>query len=75
MHTFTALYDKRADAEAVQDRLEELGIVELDRGVHDQDATAFADGRGVTPPHEDQHLYKEAVRRGGFLLTVNSDDE
>ena len=28
----------------------------------------------MAPPEEDKHLYKEAVRRGGFLLTVNSDD-
>ena len=75
MHTFTALYDKRADAEAVQNELERLGIVELDRGLHDEEASAFSDGRGVAPPQEDRHLYKEAVRRGGFLLTVNSDDE
>ena len=75
MHTFTALYDDRADAEAVQDQLEQLGIIELDRGLHDQEASAFSDGRGVAPPEEDRHLYREAVRRGGFLLTVNSDDE
>ena len=75
MHTFTALYDKRADAEAVQDQLEKLGIIELDHGLHDEEASAFSDGRGVAPPQEDRHLYKEAVRRGGFLLTVNSDDE
>ena len=74
MHTFTALFDKRADAEAIQDRLEQLGIIELDRGLHDKEASAFADDRGVVPPQEDRHLYAEAVRRGGFLLTVNSDD-
>ena len=75
MHTFTALFDKRADAEAIQDRLQQLGIVEVDRGLHDKQATAFTDDRGVVPPQDDRHLYDEAVRRGGFLLTVNSDDE
>lgn len=75
MHTFTALFDKRADAEAIQNRLQQLGIVEVDRSLHDKQASAFADNRGVVPPQDDRHLYDEAVRRGGFLLTVNSDDE
>ena len=75
MHTFTALFDRRADAEATQDLLEQLGIVETDHGLHDKEASAFADGRGAVPPQEDRHLYDEAVRRGGFLLTVNSDDQ
>lgn len=75
MHTFTALFDRRADAEATQDLLEQLGIVEIDHGLHDKEASAFADGRGAVPPQEDRHLYDEAVRRGGFLLTVNSDDQ
>ena len=74
MHTFTALFDKRADAEAIQARLEELGIVEIDRGLHDKEASAFSGQRGVAPPQEDRHFYDEAIRRGGFLLTVNSDD-
>lgn len=75
MHTFTALFDRRADAEAVQARLEKLGIIEIDHGLHDKEAAAFADGRGAVPPEEDRRLYDEAVRRGGFLLTVNSDDQ
>ena len=75
MHTFTALFDRRADAEAIQARLESLGIIEIDHGLHDKEAAAFADGRGAVPPEEDRHLYDEAVRRGGFLLTVNSDDQ
>ena len=88
MHTFTALYDKQADAEAMQARLEELGIIDLDHDLHSQssngfDRSAYSDdpnpafwGKkgGVAPPREDRHIYEEAVRRGGYLLTVNCDD-
>lgn len=89
MHTFTALYDKRADAEAMQAKLEQLGIIDIDHGVHDQhsagfDAKAYSGPenkglwgahKGAVPPDEDRHLYEEAMRRGGFLLTVNVDDQ
>lgn len=89
MHTFTALYDKRAEAEAMQTKLEQLGVIEIDHGVHDQSAAGFDAGdcssheqkglwgsqKGAVPPDEDRHLYEEALRRGGFLLTVNVDDQ
>ncbi len=88
MHTFTALYDKQADAEAMQAKLEELGIIDLDHDLHSQtsegfDGAAYSDDTnpglwgkkgGVAPPKEDRHIYEEAVRRGGYLLTVNCDD-
>ena len=88
MHTFTALFDDRADAEAVQDRLEQLGIIEIDHDVDSHESAGFdrnaysdhgspglwASKRGLAPPDEDRHLYEEALRRGGFLLTVNVDD-
>ncbi len=83
MHTFTALYDNQADAEAVQVDLERLGIVDLDHGLHGQETAAYEDeadgpwagGRGVAPPDADRHIYKEAMKRGGFLLTVTVDDQ
>ena len=87
MHTFTALFDRRADAEALQARLEQLGIIDLDHDVYDRDNTGLsdptlhADGAlwnrtvGAVPPQEDRRIYDEAVRRGGFLLTVHVDDE
>ena len=83
MHTFTALYDRQADAEAVQAELERLGIIDIDHGVHGDEAAAYEDdsasgpwsgGKGVVPPDADRHIYKEAMKRGGFLLTVNVDD-
>ena len=73
MHTFTALYDTRAEAEAAQAKLEQLGIVDIDHGLHGEDTTAFeSDAGGIYG--EDRHIYKEATKRGGFLLSVNSDD-
>ncbi len=88
MHTFTALYDKQADAEAMQAKLEKLGIIDLDHDLHSQDSegfdrNAYSDDSnpglwgkkgGVAPPKEDRHIYEEALRRGGYLLTVTSDD-
>ncbi len=88
MHTFTALYDRQADAEAMQARLEELGIIDLDHDLQSQDSEGFDRGAfsddsnpglwgkkgGVAPPKEDRHIYEEALRRGGYLLTVNCDD-
>ena len=88
MHTFTALYDRQADAEAMQAELERLGIIDLDHDLHTQesegfDRSAYSDDSnpglwgkkgGVAPPREDRHIYEEALRRGGYLLTVNCDD-
>ena len=88
MHTFTALFDHRGDAEAVQARLEQLGIIDLDHDVLSDTSEGFdrdrysddvnpglwGKSKGAAPPKEDRHLYEEAVRRGGFLLTVNVDD-
>ena len=88
MHTFTALYDRQADAEAMQARLEDLGIIDLNHDLHTQrtagfDPTAYPEDTnpafwgkkgGVAPPREDRHIYEEALRRGGYLLTVNCDD-
>ncbi len=88
MHTFTALYDRQADAEAMQAELERLGIIDLDHDLHSQesegfDRQAYSDDTnpglwgkkgGVKPPKEDRHIYEEALRRGGYLLTVDCDD-
>ncbi len=86
MPTFTAMYENRADAERIQAQLEQLGIIDTDggHGVHDKDSAGFfsdesssGQGRGVLGrlPDEDRHTYEEGVRRGHFLLTVNTDDE
>lgn len=87
MHTYTALYDNRQDAEAAQQQLKGLGIIDNDNAnLADQNTTGFnadrsADNKafwggmkgGVVP--EDRHIYEEGVRQGGYLLTVNVDDQ
>ena len=90
MHTFTALYDKRADAEAMQARLETIGVIDIDDGARDPEAAQieravaaedrsdksyWSGGRGAVPPEADRHIYEEAVKRGGYLVTVNVDDD
>ena len=79
--TYTALYDNRADAESMQAELQKLGIVDADgHSLHGGESYAaeqniFAGGKGVVPPEPDQHLYHEALKRGGYLLTVNVDEQ
>ena len=73
MHTFTALYDTQAEAEAAQAKLEQLGIIDIDHGLHGEDTAGFEGDAGAVYG-EDRHIYKEATKRGGFLLTVNTDD-
>jgi uncharacterized protein (TIGR02271 family) len=78
MRTFTALYDNRNDAETAQTQLRELGVLEADRlGLHDGEnpGAAWASTHGVLPPEDDRRLYEESLKRGGFLLTVNVEDE
>lgn len=87
MHTYTALYDNRQDAEAAQQQLKGLGIIEADGlNIADRNTTGFqsdkaADNRGFWGSlkggfvPEDRHVYEEGVRQGGFLLTVNVDDQ
>lgn len=79
--TYTALYDNRADAESMQAELQKLGIVDADgHSLHggesySADRNIFGGGKGVVPPEPDQHLYHEALKRGGYLLTVNVDEQ
>ena len=89
MHMFVALFEKLEEAEAVQDQLKSLGIVDLDdRAVFDRehpdfdsDSYSTRDDRGiwgspkmVFPPDADRHLHEEHLRRGGYLLSVTVDD-
>jgi uncharacterized protein (TIGR02271 family) len=87
MHVYTALYDNRQDAEAAQNQLKGLGIIDADgTNIADQNTTGFSADRsgdshgfwgslkGSVVP-EDRHVYEEGVRQGCYLLTVNVDDE
>jgi uncharacterized protein (TIGR02271 family) len=83
------MFESRADAERVQSQLEQLGIIDTDggHGIHDQNSPGFSkdqysnqENRGFWGglkntflPDEDRHTYEEGVRRGHFLLTVNTD--
>lgn len=88
MHTFTALYDNRAQAEAAQAQLQQLGVIKADGlNMADQNTTGFNADRsgdqkgfwgslgGSVIPDDDRKVYEEGVRQGGYLLTVNVDDQ
>ena len=82
MHTYTALYDTAAEAQAAQDQLKTLGIIDADgASTYDKNTAGFEDdtmwrgSKGAVPEDADRHIYKEALRRGGYLLTVHADDE
>lgn len=86
--TITALFDTRADADAGAERLRQAGVDAGHVSVHDQTthktAGAYSTGKdkglwasikNVFVPHEDRHAYEEGIRRGGFLLTADVDDD
>lgn len=74
MHTYMALYD-REEAEATQAKLQALGINDADgANVFGKDSSGFG-GKGAGPSAEDRRFYDEAIKRGGYVLTVNVDDE
>lgn len=82
--TITALFDTRQDAEDGKARLKLANCDVSNVHIHDQsslNATASEDtgmwsaARNATVPHDDRHAYEEGVRRGGFLLTADVDDD
>jgi uncharacterized protein (TIGR02271 family) len=87
--TITALFDQRADAEAAKNRLEAANVETGHISIHDKTSSGFhATGRSTTQdpgvwasiknafvPDEDRHAYEEGVRRGGFLLTADVNDD
>ena len=86
--TITALFDTRADADAGAERLRQAGVDASNVAVHDKTthsktgADSTNEGKGlwasiknVVVPKEDRHAYEEGVRRGGFLLTADVDDD
>ena len=90
MPTFTAMYERREDAERVQAELSRLGIIDTDGvGIHDQQSTGlssdnqgsehgsgfFGSLRDMFVPDEDSQTYGEGIRRGHYLLTVNTDEQ
>ncbi len=86
--TITALFDTRADADAGKQRLVDADIDADNVRVHDQshvgdadlgystdqDPGMWASIKNAFLPDEDRHTYEEGVRRGGFLLTADVDE-
>jgi hypothetical protein len=86
--TITALFDSRADAEAGGERLRQAGVDAGHVAIHDQsshkttgdysthqDRGLWASIKNAFLPDEDRHTYEEGIRRGGFLLTADVDDD
>ncbi|WP_174291439.1 hypothetical protein [Sphingomonas bacterium] len=86
--TITALFDTKADADAGAERLRQAGVDAGHVNVHDQTTHqtegAYSTGKdkglwgsikNVFVPDEDRHTYEEGIRRGGFLLTADVDDD
>ena len=88
MHTFTALYTTRQEAEAVRAQLSQLGVIEGDGvKIGDHSTDGFAPDRNGSSrgfwdsfkdmfvDHADRPVYEESVRQGGFLLMANVDEK
>ena len=87
--TVTALFDKRSDAEAAEARLKAANVDASHISIHDKTSSGFhATGHSTAQdpgmwasiknaflPDEDRHTYEEGVRRGGFLLTADVDED
>ena len=86
--TITALFDTKAAADAGAERLRQAGIDAGKVSIHDQtthktagtystdeDRGLWASIKNAFVPNEDRHTYEEGIRRGGFLLTADVDDD
>jgi stress response protein YsnF len=85
--TITALFDERADAEAGRQRLFDAHLDADNVKIHDKSSIGetgysspsqpgmWASIKNAFLPDEDRHIYEEGVRRGGFLLTADVDDD
>ena len=80
--TVTALYDTRAEAEAARDRLSQAVDVEGRAQIIDKTSTGGSGSSTDSSPlhrlplsHEDRHAYGEGLRRGGFMLCAEVDED
>ena len=87
--TITALFDNRSDADAAKARLQEANVDVSGLSIADQstqgysasgysthqDKGIWASIKGAFLPDEDRHHYEEGVRRGGYLLSGEVEDD
>lgn len=87
--TITALFDQRHDADAAEARLKASNVDADHIRIHDKSSAGYNEtGRSTRQdpgmwssiknaflPDEDRHTYEEGVRRGGFLLTADVDED
>ncbi len=77
--TVTALYDTKADAEAARERLSSAVDVEGRAKIIDQSSMGgdqgSSDFNSVPLSHEDRAAYGEGLRRGGFMLCAQVDED
>jgi uncharacterized protein YjbJ (UPF0337 family) len=86
-HTITALFDDRKDAEAAQERLKQSRVDADHIRIHDKQSEGYHEANSTREhqgiwssiknaflPDHDRHTYEEGVRRGGYLLTADLDD-
>jgi uncharacterized protein (TIGR02271 family) len=77
--TVTALYDTRADAEAARERL--TSEVDVEGRAKIIDESSISDDRrtseldNIALADEDRYAYREGLRRGGFMLCAEVDED
>lgn len=86
VRTITAMFDSADSARVAHQRLLDVGVPSESVQVIDQGASGTrtdSDGKGLwesikdmfTADDEDRTTYEEGIRRGGYLLTANVEDE
>ena len=85
--TITALFDSYADADAGRQRLLAAHLDTDNVKIYDKSALGetghssqhepgiWASNKNAFLPDEDRHVYEEGMRRGGFLLIADVDDD
>ena len=81
--TVTAMFDSRAEAEAARARLSQseidadrVRIIDKQEGNVDGEGQGFwASVKSAFMPEEDSRAYDEGLRRGGFLLCAEVDED
>jgi uncharacterized protein (TIGR02271 family) len=73
--TVTALYDTRAEAEAARERLSSAVDVDSARIIDNESRGSGSPLNSVYMSNEDRHAFDEGIRRGGFMLCAEIDND